>query len=279
MADNWWADEEKDQKRSFANPEIAPSKRDWWADEDNRVKATSKEAKNTEEFGRLAVSPQRLLALAKGIPVAGQFLPEPNLAQSDPATNTGLNIAGGVMAMGKPSAAVSSKLASAGLPGILPEMAGQSALGVGTNVADKVAQKGFDVTKDDIKNSGIAGIMQGIAGPLLGKAISPGFNSNRYTVEQLAKLSEEELHKVLGRNATKDTVSAILNHPLATGVTGAALSMMTGAAHPAIGALVGAAAPSTIRGVHKVMSNKLMHDVDTQAILNALSHGVGMNSN
>lgn len=237
---------------------------------------TDKELKNTEQFGRLAVSPQRLMALSKGIPGVGQFIPEPDLAKSDPLTNKGLNLTGNIMAMGAPTAAVSSGLARSGLPGLIPEMAGQAALGFGADIGDKVAQKGFDTSREDVKDAGINGILQGVAGPLLGKAFSPSFNSNRYTAEQLAHLPESHLETMLRPSAAREAARAVIEHPLVTGGAGAVASFMTGGMHPVLGGILGAAGPTIAR---HYASNKAFHNPSTQDILNALMQTSGAQVN
>lgn len=235
-----------------------------------------------------AVNPPGLSsAFVKGAPIIGNMVPQTanltDLEQNHPWMNKAANIAGGAAILGGPTVAA-SKLAAAKIgPGMVPEMAAQTGLGLGVNTADKIAEKGINTTPKDLKNSAMMSVLQGVAGPLAGKAISPTFNSNRYTIDQLAaKFSEKELERNLthstAKEATKEAVKAALEHP----VTGAALGALGGhlaMGNPLLGAGIGLAAKPVVQGASHVMSNKFMHDPSHQAILNILAQQQSMQTN
>lgn len=290
MADNWWAEdlpvkyppEEGDVGR-FASKGLKQSldADKWWADDIKNIPDSytkKEETTNTENLGRLALSPQRLMALSRGVPGLSGLIPEPNLAKSDPLINGGLNATGTAMSMGAPSMGVSKYLASKGMPGLLPEIAGQSALGIGANSLDKIGEKGTNVSREDMRKSIIWGLLQGAGGPLAGKVMSPTFNVHRYTPEKLAAkaATDAEVEALFHPSRGKEAVNAVMNHPLATGLGGAALSTMTGIGHPLVGAAIGATVPQVIKGLGNIASNKVFHNPDTQAILNLLMQSGGL---
>jgi len=297
MADNWWDEDsprtentKSEVGRNFSRPVVESKKNadDWWSEDIKKIPDSYPVKKNKEEktvhindMGKLAVSPERLMAFAKGIPGLGNFIPKPSFADESPMTYEGLKMAGTAGSMGAPSAAISKGLAARGMPGLIPEIAGQSGLGIGTNVVDKLTEKGFDTSKQDMKDSIIWGLLQGTAGPVAGKVLSPTFNPHRYTAEKLASkaATDAEVEALFKPNRGKEAVNAIMNHPVSTGLGGAALSMMTGVGHPMVGAAVGATLPSLVKGAGNLMANKVFHNPDTQAILNLLAQAGGVNAN
>lgn len=220
--------------------------------------------------------------IGKGIPGIGHFIPQNSeMASMEKNWPIATGLARGTGAVGSmiaPSIGVSSGLVKAGFPGLLPEIAGQATLGAGTSAVDKLAQKGTNVSSDEIIEALKHGGAWGAAGPIAGKMISPAFNSNRYTNEQLAKFPEEHLEKMLRPTAAKETARAILEHPITTAAGGAGLAAISGV-HPGLGAAAGFAAPYAVKGAHALASNKMMHNPDTQAILNILMQAQGQQLN
>lgn len=214
-------------------------------------------------------------AMVKGVPVLGNMVPESknltDLEQNHPVLNKTANVLGGGMAMLAP-ATKAAQLGAKIAPGLLGEVGAQSTLGVGTNLADKVAEKGTATSMQDLQSAALIGAGQGAAGPLLGKAISPTlFHSSAKPAEALAHLPEKALEDIFKKGAAKDAVHAILSHPMVTGAAGLASSHLTGV-HPITSAAIGLMAPAAVK---KWGSNELMHNAKNKAILDALVQGQG----
>lgn len=214
-------------------------------------------------------------AMVKGIPIAGNMVQESknltDLEQNHPILNKAANAIGGGAAMLAPAAKV-GQMAAKVAPWLLGEIGGQSALGVGTNIADKVAEKGTNTSAQDLQNSALMGVLQGVAGPALGKVISPTLlHPSAKAPQNLAHLSEQELENLFRKGAAKESMQAILGHPLVTGAAGYAASHLTGM-HPGIGMLAGAVGPTVAK---KWMANELMHNPTNKSILDALVQGQG----
>lgn len=93
-----------------------------------------------------AISP----SLVKGIPIAGRFVPQTEelseFEKKHPYIAKSLNVAGGTAAT-LPLAAGASMASGAGF---IPQLAGQTAVSAPLNVLDTLAQKGKDITKEDV---------------------------------------------------------------------------------------------------------------------------------
>lgn len=96
-------------------------------------------------------------SLVKGVPIAGRFVPQtPELSEFEkehPYVSKGLNIAGGTAAT-LPLAAGASMASGAGF---LPQWAGQTAVAAPLNILDTLAQKGKNITDEDIKRDILMG--------------------------------------------------------------------------------------------------------------------------
>lgn len=230
-------------------------------------------------FGEPEDSPNPLTVvkqIGKGIPVAGQFIPkDEEMARMDKGYPIASALAKGTGAIGStmgPAGLVSKGLANAGHPGIIAEMMGQFGLGGAIAGADKAAEKGLNLKSDELLNSILWGGTTQATGPLLGKIVSPMKNPHKMSIDDLAKMPEEQLEKMFRPDEIKKEIAQaaknFMNHPLTTGLMGGAMAFGTGAAHPLVGAGIGAAVP-------KYLSNTMAHNPTTQAILNALAGYAG----
>lgn len=287
MAKNWWEDDSKE-----APKEVSPTTQ-WWSKDPivsevvkKRKKSNIKPLINPPGFvksilGNPEDSPSvdavsRMMG--KGVPILGHFIGEnedtKDMEKNYPITSKVAKGTGAVGSMMGPAGLVSKAVTKAGaeLPKLLPEVAAQFGLGATTGVADKWAEKGSNVTQDELVSAGMwGGAAQGSA-PFIGRGITPNKTSKRLSVEDLAEMPEHVAEKILRSGNSAQIVDALLNNPVSTGMGGALLSYGTGMAHPLIGAALGATVPAAIRGYGK---NTLMHNTTSPAILAALMGYVG----
>lgn len=112
--------------------------------------------------------------IGKGIPIAGHYIPQDEdmtaMEQNHPIT-TGIARGTGAIGSTAPLSAGMGMLTGAKL---IPAMMGQASLGGGLAAGDVAAEKGGNVTADELKDKATTGAMWGAAGPLVSKMLSPG---------------------------------------------------------------------------------------------------------
>lgn len=112
--------------------------------------------------------------IGKGVPIAGHYIPQDedmtNMEKNYPIATT---LARGSGAVGSTVPLSAGMGALTGMK-LIPAIVGQSALGGGLAAGDLVAQKGGDVTLDELKDKATTGVLWGGSGPLFSKMLSPG---------------------------------------------------------------------------------------------------------
>lgn len=292
MADNWWKDEEI-QKPSgnvgrFA-PDIAKS---WWADEDDKKQDIKKEKSKDDIIseklssswvpGHETMSKIISPSLTKGVPVARQYVPQPQdltkFEKENPKTAMGLNAAGTIGST-MPLAA-GAAIRSGG--GFLAQLGGQTAVNAPLNLADLVAQKGSETTnKDAAKALGTGALSSTFPAALTGVIGQAGRNTARVLTPEfeMAKThSPRPSHLDKFMNWFKQNPS--VNFP--PGRVGVppnmASQMPPGGAVPGPGAPIpGTSVPGTGRTLSTVLAGAAgaAHDPMTAVMAAYLAHRAG----
>lgn len=112
-------------------------------------------------------------SLVKGIPVAGQFVPQTEeltkFEQESPVSSTLLRATGGIGSTLPMAAGVAGQIA----PKVLPQAIGQGMLGGSLGWADTVAGNTINEERKDPDKSFILGALGGMGSSLFGRAITP----------------------------------------------------------------------------------------------------------
>lgn len=137
-----------------------------------------------EDIQRISASPggppviPSMMEAAKGIPVAGHHMPQTE-AMTELETNNPGKAAFQRFTGGAAASTVPFGLAAKGTEGLglLAETMGQGGMGAGLGVADKVSEKGTDVTKEELQSEAERGGFFGSLGGPLAKLLSPGYRA------------------------------------------------------------------------------------------------------
>lgn len=112
-------------------------------------------------------------SLVKGIPVAGQMVPQTEeltqFEENNPGVSTAFRATGAIGSTLPMAAGVAARSAA----GVLPQAFNQGMLGTTLGVGDTIAAKGTELEKGDIEGAAGAGFAGGMGGSLLGRMITP----------------------------------------------------------------------------------------------------------
>lgn len=248
--------------------------------------------------------------IAKGVPVAGAFVPQneemTEMQKQWPGATAAANASGNILSTAGPIGMVGK--ATGGL-GLGSQVAGHAALGGVTDAADK-AVRDPTASAVDILMSGGKGAAWGSVGPILNKIISPGktdeqlwnsisrkgleevkeearvlFNSGAHTRKQSQDLAKKiwlDAQKGAKKQETEGVVRKFLNRTADTDdLTKMALRSLAGMAggyalsrHPFLSTAVGlasAGAPYAPRVAAGLSNNNVLQNPGTSEILKILA--------
>lgn len=132
-------------------------------------------------------------SLVKGIPVAGQMVPQTEeltqFEENNPGTATALNLAGGVGATLPMSVGVAANTSAK----LLPQALNQGMLGATLSTGDTLAEKGLETTGDEFNKSAMSGFAGGSLGAALGRLITPSvpMNKRQIAINRQSKIKPE----------------------------------------------------------------------------------------
>lgn len=251
--------------------------------------------------------------LAKGVPVAGGFVPQneemDEMAQNWPGATKTANISGNILGTAGPVGALTKGTQFMRLPG---QVAAHAGMGAGMNMADVAARKGFDAEGKDFAMEGGKGAVFGGLGPIFNKILSPGRTDAQILHKGLSRQEKDELfdmalalrksgmpRKQADAQAKKDWADAVrdsnkqdtegairrlLRKTRETDSLGsiagrgalASLPFILGQAHPVVSGGIGAlsmAAPYLPKVGAAYKNNSFFQNPDTATIMNILMSG------
>lgn len=251
--------------------------------------------------------------IAKGVPIAGGFVPQneemTEMEQNWPGATKAANISGNVLGTAGPVGALTKGTQFMRLPG---QVAAHAGMGAGMNMADVAARKGFDAEGKDFAIEGTKGAVFGGLGPILNKILSPGKTDAQILHKGLSRQEQAEMlamERALRKSGlsrkesqtqarkewadavresnkqdTEGSIRRLLRRTRENDTLGsmagrgalASLPLILGGAHPMVSTgigVLGAAAPYLPKVGAAYKNNAFFQNPDTATIMNILMSG------